>query len=89
MTATENEEDMQRCASTRTTCSTCGDKHEMVLRRDVQEARFVMCTRCPVPCQKCRAGGNGPFCENTPCVCLCHVKPGTAALDALTVKEPR
>lgn len=35
---------------------------------------LVMCTRCPTPCQKCRAGGNGPYCENTPCVCVCHTQ---------------
>lgn len=31
-----------------------------------------MCTRCPVPCQECRAGGTGAFCGKTPCGCQCH-----------------
>lgn len=31
-----------------------------------------MCTRCPVPCQECRAGGTGAFCGKTPCECQCH-----------------
>jgi hypothetical protein len=48
-------------------CSTCDDTHVMHLRGDA-----VMCTRCPVPCQKCRAGGTGAFCERTPCACECH-----------------
>lgn len=31
-----------------------------------------MCTHCPVPCSKCRAGGNAAYCEATPCSCECH-----------------
>jgi hypothetical protein len=31
-----------------------------------------MCTHCPTPCQECRVGGTGPFCEKTPCDCDCH-----------------
>lgn len=34
----------------------------------------VLCQYCPVPCQKCREGGNGPFCAKTPCDCECHAK---------------
>lgn len=55
-------------------CSRCKDTH--FVEADVGRQ---MCTRCPVPCQKCRAGGNGPYCETTPCSCECHrateVKP--------------
>lgn len=50
-------------------CATCSDTHMMPF-----DDREVMCTRCPVPCQLCRAGGNGPFCENTPCDCACHTR---------------
>lgn len=49
-------------------CETCNDTHSMELRGMV-----VMCTKCPTPCQQCRSGGNGPFCETTPCACKCHV----------------
>lgn len=60
-------------------CSTCNDTHRMTLRD-----RDVMCTRCPTPCQGCRAGGTGAFCATTPCACRCHTargqrRPGTAA----------
>jgi hypothetical protein len=48
-------------------CSVCNDTHRMELRD-----RDVMCTHCPTPCQDCRAGGNGPYCETTPCSCSCH-----------------
>jgi chromosome segregation ATPase len=48
-------------------CSTCNDTHLMSLGDDE-----VMCTRCPRPCQKCRAGGNGAYCSTTPCACDCH-----------------
>lgn len=44
-------------------CEHCEDTHEVYGR---------MCTRCPTPCQECRAGGNGPYCETTPCACPCH-----------------
>jgi hypothetical protein len=52
-------------------CSTCNDTHAMTLGD-----RTVMCTRCPTPCQSCRAGGVGPFCGSTPCTCECHAKIG-------------
>lgn len=50
-------------------CATCRDTHQMLLGD-----RLVMCTRCPAPCQECRQGGNGPYCEKTPCGCSCHAK---------------
>jgi len=34
--------------------------------------RNVPCTYCPTPCQECRAGGRGAYCEHTPCDCDCH-----------------
>ncbi len=49
-------------------CAACGDTH----RVHVEDHGERMCTRCPTPCQKCRAGGNGPYCEHTPCGCECH-----------------
>lgn len=55
-------------------CTQCNDTHMMPWQEDVDGnyERKVMCTRCPVPCQKCRAGGNGAFCGETPCACNCH-----------------
>ncbi len=50
-------------------CETCNDTHRMDLSGAV-----VNCTRCPVPCQTCRRGGNGAYCEHTPCSCACHAK---------------
>lgn len=54
-------------------CGTCKDSHRMLLHYDNGDVQEVMCTHCPRPCQACRAGGNGPFCEKTPCGCFCHV----------------
>ena len=51
----------------RPACDVCADTHQMT-RGDAE----VMCTFCPRPCQSCRAGGNGPYCEHTPCSCGCH-----------------
>ncbi len=48
-------------------CDICSDSHSMELR-----GAIVCCTHCPVPCQDCRKGGVGAFCETTPCACLCH-----------------
>lgn len=48
-------------------CTTCRDKHFV----DRVE-QCVMCTSCPVPCNSCRKDGNGAFCSETPCGCLCH-----------------
>lgn len=55
-------------------CSTCKDTHRMEIYTigNYDEVQTVMCTGCPVPCQKCRAGGIGPYCEQTPCACSCH-----------------
>lgn len=51
-------------------CKVCNDTHRMPWsNEDMPE---VMCTFCPTPCQRCRAGGNGPYCEKTPCSCSCH-----------------
>ncbi len=50
-------------------CHICDDSHRMDLG-----GTTVMCTWCPVPCQECRHGGTGPYCENTPCLCECHNK---------------
>ena len=48
-------------------CSRCDDTHRM----DMNGTTF-MCTHCPLPCQKCRQGGTGAYCESTPCSCVCH-----------------
>lgn len=48
-------------------CEVCSDTHIMTLRD-----QSVPCTRCPVPCQECRAHGTGAFCRYTPCKCDCH-----------------
>jgi len=58
------------------TCEKCHDTH--VIKCWDQD---IMCTHCPVPCQKCRAGGNGPYCEHTPCDCSCHKKDKTVKVD--------
>ena len=52
-----------------TICTTCNDTHMMLFGEYHDE---VMCTHCPMPCQRCRAGGHGAFCETTPCPCDCH-----------------
>jgi hypothetical protein len=52
-------------------CSRCNDTHEVDW---VESGVRVMCTSCPVPCQDCRKGGNGAYCESTPCDCGCHKK---------------
>lgn len=48
-------------------CDDCKDTHLMPMGD-----RYVPCTHCPTPCQKCRKGGHGAFCEETPCSCDCH-----------------
>lgn len=63
-------------------CSTCNDTHRMWLG----ERGYVMCTRCPSPCQRCRAGGDGPYCETTPCACDCH---GATAQPRPTTNDSR
>jgi hypothetical protein len=54
-------------------CKRCNDTHLMTRGEEGHE-REVMCTFCPTPCEACRAGGFGAFCEKTPCECACHVK---------------
>lgn len=34
--------------------------------------RQVPCTRCPLPCDRCRRNGTGAYCADTPCACECH-----------------
>lgn len=50
-------------------CKICKDTHIMHFEETGQDR---MCTHCPLPCQDCRQGGTGPYCERTPCVCQCH-----------------
>lgn len=72
--AVEDEEEDESPAETATRaalCTTCNDTHLMYLSR---LERDVPCTFCPVPCQNCRQGGNGPYCQTTPCGCGCHVR---------------
>lgn len=54
-------------------CDVCNDTHRMTRTKDCGDRYEVMCTSCPAPCRACRSGGNGPFCETTPCACSCHV----------------
>lgn len=54
-------------------CLACHDTHEMTLHRENGDEQTVMCTRCPVPCPKCRgAMGKSAFCATSPCPCTCH-----------------
>lgn len=46
----------------------------MLLHEEAGDTRTVMCTRCPTPCEKCRARPQGPYCDKTPCDCACHRK---------------
>lgn len=50
-------------------CRRCGDTHTAF---NAHTGRTMMCTACPVPCDKCRKDGNGPYCATTPCTCDCH-----------------
>lgn len=45
------------------------------------EGRTAPCTRCPVPCSKCRQKPQGPYCNETPCPCRCH-RSITKGMDA-------
>lgn len=49
-------------------CTYCNDTHKM----HIEDRGDFMCTRCPTPCQACRAYGTGAFCHATSCVCRCH-----------------
>lgn len=53
-------------------CKFCEDTHVMTLWEPGSDERVVPCTRCPVPCQKCRAGGKGAYCARPRCRCACH-----------------
>ena len=75
--------------SPRHTCDTCKDTHTMALRDYSGDERQVPCTRCPVPCPKCR-GARSAYCWATPCDCECHTRrPGekTTARRALADLE--
>lgn len=50
-------------------CRRCNDSHWVF---DSHAQHLVMCTACPVPCDKCRQNGTGPYCATTPCSCDCH-----------------
>jgi hypothetical protein len=51
---------------TKVVCKICNDTHQMWLT--VLE-RNVLCTACPVPCDKCQQGA---FCKEIHCSCSCH-----------------
>jgi hypothetical protein len=57
-------------------CGTCKDTHAIPAPYG-DSGPFGdgtrMCTDCPTPCDRCRAGGRGPYCASTPCACTCHV----------------
>ena len=52
-------------------CNRCNDTHEV---HSEEKGTSFMCTSCPLPCQNCRVGGNGPYCEDVPCSCNCHLE---------------
>jgi hypothetical protein len=54
---------------TKYVCEICKDTH---LMRDSRYPHKIMCTRCPVPCDKCGGKSLGPYCTTTPCACACH-----------------
>lgn len=71
-------------------CSTCNDTHWMKLGDGL-----AMCTRCPVPCERCRMRGpgqaGGAYCASTPCSCECHQAKharASASSSALTLIGP-
>lgn len=53
-------------------CSACNDSHRMPFHTPSGDETEVMCTRCPVPCEKCRGRPQGAYCMTTPCPCRCH-----------------
>lgn len=59
--------DARRAPPSPPVCTYCEDTHTSPISGH-------MCTSCPVPCQTCRAGGFGAYCETTPCACPCHDK---------------
>lgn len=54
-----------------TVCSVCNDTHLMSVGE-----RQAPCTRCPVPCEKCRV--RGAYCETPRCACACHASSAAA-----------
>lgn len=56
-----------KCALPDVVCYQCFDAHI-----SDRGGTLVNCSSCPVPCQKCRQGGVGAYCEETPCKCECH-----------------
>lgn len=56
-------------------CRMCKDTHSLT---NEETGITRMCTFCPVPCQRCRINGNGPYCTTTPCPCDCHLDGRTA-----------
>jgi hypothetical protein len=61
-------------ADQREVCQKCHDSHQVW---SLEHERFVMCTSCPTPCEKCRSrpiggGPGGAYCAETPCSCDCH-----------------
>lgn len=58
-------------SATAPVCKVCDDTHKV---HSETTGRSFACTNCPIPCNRCRQGGNGPYCETTPCHCSCHRK---------------
>lgn len=50
-------------------CSSCNDAHWV----DIEGYGREMCTRCPLPCDRCR-GHLSAYCKQTPCDCDCHTR---------------
>lgn len=62
------------------TCATCNDTHRMKLGE-----REVMCTSCPVPCEKCQLVA---YCKTSPCSCGCHSRANPAPKTVPTCSCP-
>lgn len=54
----------QRTSEARPVCDRCNDTHTVK-----GEERTSLCTACPTPCDRCKAGA---YCATTPCSCSCH-----------------
>ena len=67
-------------------CGACKDTHKLWFSA---RETYIPCTQCTVPCQKCRAGGTGAYCEyprfpgDNLCVCGCHIKKANEMNDAI------
>jgi hypothetical protein len=57
---------------TKPICANCKDTHRVHYEDERGEWVDRYCQHCPTPCQRCRAGGIGAYCEKTPCDCACH-----------------